>query len=304
MSESSLVRAAKDVGAGTVGGIAVCLTGHPFDTLKVRLQTQPSGADAIYKGLSDCFLQTVRGEGIGGLYKGVGSPLVGQMFFRAIMFSSYGQSVALMQSQSRSPTLPSMPVPYFFCAGAMTGCISSFIEGPIDFFKSQVQVEVIRTRRTGEPARYRNVFHCAREIVGARGFTGAYQGLSATLVRNIPASASFFGFNEATRRFLAGDKPVSALGTPQLLIAGGTGGFLYWATTYPFDVIKSSMQSDAVHPAERRFRGWWHCARSLYEEGGARRFTRGLTPCLMRSVPANAVMWLVFEKTRAFLGRA
>jgi hypothetical protein len=40
-SNSKLVQVAKDVFAGTMGGIAVTMVGHPFDTIKVRLQTQP-----------------------------------------------------------------------------------------------------------------------------------------------------------------------------------------------------------------------------------------------------------------------
>lgn len=194
MAESSTVRAIKDITAGTVGGISICLVGHPFDTLKVRLQTQPTGSEAIYKGLGDCFKQTVKEEGIGGLYKGVGSPLVGQMFFRACMFLSYGQSVHLIQSYltDKRP----METKWYFLAGAMTGFVSAFIESPIDFFKSQVQVEVIRTKKTGQAARYRNVFHCASTIVKERGIKGAYQGFSGTLARNVPASASFFGIYE------------------------------------------------------------------------------------------------------------
>ncbi len=34
-------KAVNDIIAGTCGGISVTLVGHPFDTLKVRLQTQP-----------------------------------------------------------------------------------------------------------------------------------------------------------------------------------------------------------------------------------------------------------------------
>ena len=37
----------KDVVAGTCGGVSVTLVGHPFDTLKVRLQTQ-SQAKPLY----------------------------------------------------------------------------------------------------------------------------------------------------------------------------------------------------------------------------------------------------------------
>lgn len=62
------------------------------------------------------------------------------------------------------------------------------------------------------------------------------------------------------------------------------------------------MMGDDIHPQNRKYKGYIHCAKSLYEEGGLKRFTRGITPCLMRSIPANAVMWTVFEKTRKLLG--
>lgn len=38
---SRLKQVLRDVFAGTMGGISVTMVGHPFDTIKVRLQTQP-----------------------------------------------------------------------------------------------------------------------------------------------------------------------------------------------------------------------------------------------------------------------
>jgi len=70
-NQSFVRRTSKNVVAGTVAGIAVCLVGHPFDTLKVRLQTQPIN-NPVYSGLVDCFYKTLKWEGINGLYKGVG----------------------------------------------------------------------------------------------------------------------------------------------------------------------------------------------------------------------------------------
>lgn len=40
---------------------------------------------------------------------------------------------------------------------------------------------------------YKNVFHAAYVIVKKHGITGAYQGLRATWLRNIPANSAFFG---------------------------------------------------------------------------------------------------------------
>ena len=77
---------------------------------------------------------------------------------------------------------------------------------------------------------------------------------------------------------------------PQLFVAGGTAGFMYWVLFYPLDVLKSAMQTDALIPAERKYRSLGHAASSLWAEGGVARFYKGVTPCLLRAVPANAVM--------------
>ena len=82
------MRFAKDVFAGTCGGITVTLLGHPFDTVKVLLQTQ-SSKNPVYSGAVDAASKVIKQEGFKGLYRGVTSPLAGQMFFRATLFFSY-----------------------------------------------------------------------------------------------------------------------------------------------------------------------------------------------------------------------
>jgi solute carrier family 25 carnitine/acylcarnitine transporter 20/29 len=57
----------KELFAGSVGGITQVLTGQPFDTVKVRLQTQPT--PPIYSGVSDCVKKIASQEGPFGFYK-------------------------------------------------------------------------------------------------------------------------------------------------------------------------------------------------------------------------------------------
>ena len=45
--------------SGLAGGTAQVLTGHPFDTVKVRLQTSNK-----YNGAIDCLVKTVRQESV------------------------------------------------------------------------------------------------------------------------------------------------------------------------------------------------------------------------------------------------
>ena len=54
--------------------------------------------------------------------------------------------------------------------------------------------------------------------------------------------------------------------------------------------VKSAIQTDNPNVASRKYKGIWDCTGKLYQEGGWRRFYRGFSPCLMRSVPANAVL--------------
>ena len=42
---------------------------HPFDLIKVRLQSQPLDRPARFLGPIDCFKQTLSGEGFFGLYR-------------------------------------------------------------------------------------------------------------------------------------------------------------------------------------------------------------------------------------------
>ena len=50
-----------------MAGVAGKFVEFPFDTVKVRLQTQPLD-HPIFKGPFDCFRQTIRNEGFLGLY--------------------------------------------------------------------------------------------------------------------------------------------------------------------------------------------------------------------------------------------
>nr|XP_029509249.1 mitochondrial carnitine/acylcarnitine carrier protein-like isoform X2 [Oncorhynchus nerka] len=54
----------KNFVAGGAGGACLLFVGHPLDTIKVRLQTQPRvpSQDVLYKGAYDCFRKTVSKE--------------------------------------------------------------------------------------------------------------------------------------------------------------------------------------------------------------------------------------------------
>ncbi len=54
----------KDFVAGCVGGMFQVLSGHPLDTLKVRLQTSGSPGAPVFNGMMDCARKTIKAEGV------------------------------------------------------------------------------------------------------------------------------------------------------------------------------------------------------------------------------------------------
>lgn len=79
------------------------------------------------------------------LPQGVQSPLVGQMFFRASLFGAFGGSKRWLATNSDG-TQRGLTTLDFYKAGFITGFVAAFTEGPIDFYKSQVQYQIIKSK--------------------------------------------------------------------------------------------------------------------------------------------------------------
>ncbi|WPT10863.1 Mitochondrial substrate carrier family protein G [Picochlorum sp. SENEW3] len=299
---NGVVKFLKDCTAGTVGGIAVVGVGHPFDTIKVRLQTQ-SATNPVYSGAFDCLKKTLQWEGVGGLYKGVASPLAGQMLFRATLFSAFGESKRWLGTNADGTTR-TLTTLDFYKAGMITGFLAAFTEAPIDFYKSQIQVQIIRAKSdpTYKPP-YTTVTQCVKATIATSGIKGPFQGLGPTILRNTPANAIYLGSFEVMKRKMAEHQncEVKDLSAPVVIGAGGLGGIMYWLAIYPVDVIKSAMMTDSIIPSERKYPNFVSTMKSLWSEGGVGRFYRGFTPCLLRAAPANGVMLYTVDKMQTLL---
>jgi len=65
----------RSLAAGGFGGVCAVVVGHPFDLVKVRLQTAERG---VYSSALDVVRKSVAKDGLRrGLYAGVSAPLVG-----------------------------------------------------------------------------------------------------------------------------------------------------------------------------------------------------------------------------------
>lgn len=90
----------REFACGSFAGVGLILAGHPFDTIKVRLQSE--GGYGRFKGPVDCLVTTLKQEKVFGLYKGAMGPLIGQGLVSSVQFGLYSQFLPLVQRVSPS----------------------------------------------------------------------------------------------------------------------------------------------------------------------------------------------------------
>ena len=262
--------------------------GHPFDTVKVQLQTMPTpkpGQPLKYSGAMDAALQTIRAEGAFGLYRGVLAPLATIVVYNAALFDTRKRMEQFLSPDGRPLTLPQE-----FQAGAAAGCVAAAVGCPAELIKCRLQ--------SGAGS---STAEAVRTVIREEGALGLYRGMGATLLREVPGNALMFGSYAATKGLLAQTRgcTVEELGASDLVVAGGTGGAVYWGLMYPVDVIKSKIQLDS--PAQNLYRGTLDAFSKVWRSEGLAGLYRGFSPCLARAFPANAACFLGYEAAMKFM---
>ena len=69
---------------------------------------------------------------------------------------------------------------------------------------------------------------------------------------------------------------------PALLFAGGVAGVVGWLVTFPFDVVKTRVQSTLSTSPDNPFRNMWSTIIYSYRTEGMRVFFHGIRPTLIR----------------------
>jgi solute carrier family 25 carnitine/acylcarnitine transporter 20/29 len=84
------------------------------------------------------------------------------------------------------------------------------------------------------------------------------------------------------------------------LMAGGVGGTFYWVFNYPFDYVKTFMQTDKF--GDFKYKGTLDCFRQQYAIGGIKTFFKGYIICMMRSFPVNAAAVATYRTMQKVTG--
>jgi solute carrier family 25 carnitine/acylcarnitine transporter 20/29 len=118
---------------------------------------------------------------------------------------------------------------------------------------------------------------------------GLYRGSVVTVLREAQAYGCWFLtfeylMNADMKRNNIAREEISS---PKIALYGGLAGEVLWIGSYPFDVVKSKMQSDGFG-AEQRFKSMRDCFAQTWKAEGMRGFWRGIGPTLVRAMPVSA----------------
>lgn len=81
-------------GIGALAGVITVYSTMPFDTVKTRMQS--IDAKSRYKGTIDCFVQTVKTDGVLALWRGSTTRLARLVLSGGIVFTIYEEMMSLM----------------------------------------------------------------------------------------------------------------------------------------------------------------------------------------------------------------
>ncbi|KAJ5256709.1 mitochondrial carnitine:acyl carnitine carrier [Penicillium angulare] len=290
----------RSLAAGAAGGLCAVIVGHPFDLVKVRLQTAEKG---IYSGAMDVVRRTVAREGLArGLYAGVSAPLVGVTPMFAVSFWGYDVGKTLVNKFSEVPVknnTPQYSIAQISAAGFFSAIPMTLITAPFERVKVLLQIQGQNPPPPGEKPKYSGGMDVVRQLYKEGGVRSVFRGSAMTLARDGPGSAAYFAAYEYIKRSLTpkdaegnvtGDLSLSAV-----VAAGGAAGIAMWIPVFPVDTIKSRLQSA---PGKPTIGG---TISKVYASGGLKAFFPGFGPALARAVPANAATFLGVELAHKFM---
>lgn len=292
----------KEYVAGLLAGVATVGIGHPFDTVKVKLQKHNTEAHGMkYKNGLHCTARIVKSEGVKGLYRGATSSFLGMAFESSLLFGIYSRTKQKLQEglQNTRPQ-PQVIIP----SAAYSGAIISFVLCPSELVKCRMQVQGTDSL-VPKSSRYSSPLDCALKTMKTEGVTGIFRGGLTTLLRESLGNAVFFSIYEYVRYYMHLQLKAASSDHNDLIdvgigiVTGGLGGVAFWSAVLPLDVAKTIIQTASDKSSTKNpFR----ILNSIYRRAGLRGCYTGLGPTIARAFPANAAAIVTWELAIKLLG--
>jgi len=283
-------QAINDYIAGAFGGTCGLIIGHPFDTTKVQLQT--SQTSTPYKNTWEA-IKNINNQGMShGFFRGLAFPAVSYGVVNSVFFGTYGNTLKLIKrdgDQTHAMVLFS---------GMFAGVVQLSVVLPVERVKVVLQSQIPHSPADAlRSKQFRGPVDCSRHLFKEGGIKAFYRGGVAMTYRDVPTYGIYMFVYEYLKERIQKSSIADKDGMVSSTLAGGLAGSSCWFCAHPADVVKSLIQADS----KAQYSGTMDCIRQLYASRGVGGFFTGVGVNVFRAFPVNAVTFLIYSQTLAYL---
>jgi solute carrier family 25 carnitine/acylcarnitine transporter 20/29 len=262
--------------------------GHPMDLVKVKIQTLKLAPGEAAPSAISMLTNTMKTEGMAGLYRGVAAPFVAISPIYAICFWGYDIGEKLIRAGTGMLSADGLTMGQVCIAGGFSAIPTTALMAPTERLKILMQASPTGT--------YKGLVDCGVKTFAEGGVQSLMKGTVATLARDVPGSVAWFGGYEIVKRQVASVQGVEVgeLNPLWFMFSGGMAGVFNWLAILPIDTVKSRFQSSK--PGE--YTGIIDVYKSIVKEGGYGALYRGIGPAMLRAFPANAACFFGVEMAK------
>ncbi|GAB4824221.1 hypothetical protein N2152v2_011267 [Parachlorella kessleri] len=268
----------------------------------------------VYTGTLDGLRKIARTEGLAVLWRGTDVALMMAIPMVGIYLPLYDYLVAELQQRQVGVTAP-------LWAGTLARTAAVFCTAPLELVRTRLQAAHLLTDGSAVAAG-RSPVSAARSLLqqlpsaasgaGSAAANGSsrlrqvgslWTGVGATLARDVPFSALYWGMVEPIRQGLWATRSHDAGKATELEVlavnvtAGGVAGGLAGAITCPFDVVKTraQLQVGDRHPI-------LHTVQQIARREGMRGLFQGWSARSAKAAPACAIVLSAYEMIKHVYG--
>ncbi|XP_017272561.1 calcium-binding mitochondrial carrier protein SCaMC-3 isoform X2 [Kryptolebias marmoratus] len=275
--------------AGAVAG-SVSRTGTaPLDRLKVFRQVHGS---SDFKGnFLSGFQYMLKEGGPWSLWRGNGMNVLKIAPETAVKFTAYEQIKSLMRGSNETRTLR---IHERFVAGSLAGATAQTAVYPMEVLKTRLTL-----RKTGQ---YSGMAGCAKQILQREGITAFYKGYVPNMLSIVPYAGIDLAVYETLKfAWLNRNRGVADPGVMVLVGCGAVSSTCGQLASYPLALIRTRMQAQASVKGGPKL-SMLALLHSIVTQEGVAGLYRGISPNLLKIVPAVSVSYVVYEYMRIMLG--
>ncbi|KAJ5328374.1 hypothetical protein N7541_001487 [Penicillium brevicompactum] len=180
--------------AGAASGVIGAAAGSPFFLVKTRLQSYspflPVGTQHNYKNSIDGLSKIYKGEGIKGIYRGVGAAMIRTSFGSSVQLPTYFFAKRRLTRHLGMEEGPALHL----TSSAVSGFVVCCFMHPPDTIMARMY------NQTGNL--YGGVFDCLLKTVRTEGLFAIYKGFFAHLARILPHTILTLSLAEQTNKLM------------------------------------------------------------------------------------------------------